>query len=133
VPGGRGFGAWVCGAWPPQVFEAGAATRVHPLVNRWSLAPVRPEALAAGASSLLLAPDTAAARPGDRLLVLSGGSSAGVYTSQAVSAVTGRDGNKYKQVTLDHAVPSALLLATTRLLRPTATVALWSNPSDTSF
>lgn len=132
LPAGASFRSSAFGAEPPQVFELDADTRVHPLLDGWSLAPVRPQAIAAGAGSLLLAPDSATARPGDHLLLLSGGTPAGVYTAQAVAAVTAGDGNKYKQVTLDRAVPSALALATTRLLRPTASVAVWNNPSDTS-
>jgi hypothetical protein len=114
------------------VFELDADTRVHPLLNGWSLAPVRPQTIAAGATSLLLSPDAATARTGDRLLLLASGAAAQIHTAQSVSAVTGSDGNKYKQVTLDGAAP-ALPLASTQLLRPTAQVALWSNPSDASF
>lgn len=133
VPAGTAFRSSAFGSEPPQVFELDADTRVHPLLNGWSLAPVRPDLIAAGATQLLLAPDSAKVKLGDRLLPLAFGAFPfGVFTAQAVSAITGSDGNKYKQVTLTPAIGFAMSAANTRLVRPTASVAIWSNPSDTS-
>jgi hypothetical protein len=133
LPAGTAFRSAAFGSEPPQVFELDADTRVHPLLNGWSLQPVRPDAIPTGATQLLLASDTAKVRPGDHLLPLAHDFlSLGVVTAQAVSAITGSDGNKYKQVTLGTAIPYALSAAHTRLLRATASVAIWSNPSDTS-
>jgi hypothetical protein len=133
LPAGTAFRSSSFGSEPPQVFELDADTRVHPLLNGWSLAPVRPATIAAGTTQLWLAPDSAKVQRGDRLLLLTTGeSSPPVFTAQAVTAITGSDGHKYKQVALSAAIPSARPVATTRLLRPTASVAIWSNPSDTT-
>ena len=133
LPAGTAFRSAAFGSEPPQVFELDADTRVHPLLNGWSLQPVRPDAIAAGATQLLLAPDTAKVKPGDHLLPLAYRFlPLGVFTAQSVSAITGSDGHPYKQVALTTAIPFALSVANTQLLRPTASVAIWSNPSDTT-
>jgi hypothetical protein len=132
LPAGSAFRSAAFGGEPPQVFELDADTVVHPLLNGWSLASVRPDVVPTGATALLLAPDSAKVTPGDRLLPLNDGVPLGVFTAQAVSSIVGGDSNKYRQVTLDAAIPSALSAAHTRLLRPTAAVAVWSNASDST-
>lgn len=131
LPAGLAFRSAAFDGQPPQVFELDAVTRVHPLLNAWTLEPTRAATVAAGASSLLLTADSARARAADHLLLESGGSLVGdVYTARSVAKVIGKDGSRYSQVVLDAALPAAVTVAGARVLSPTASTTLWTNPSD---
>jgi hypothetical protein len=133
LPSGLAFRSAAFGSEPPQVFELNAATRVHPLLNGWTLEPTRPISVATGSDSLLLAVDGARARRGDHLLLESSGALvAGVYTAKAVATIISNDGGRYSRVDLDSPLASPVTLAGSRVLRPVAATALWTNPSDSS-
>ena len=132
LPAGLAFRSTAFNGQPPQVFELDAATRVHPLLNAWTLEPTRAASIAAGTRSLLLAPDSARARAGDHLLLQpSDGALVGdVYTAKSVAKITGTDGRRYSQVVLDTPLPAALAVAGARVLRPAASTSLWTNSLD---
>ena len=132
MPAGLAFRSSAFGSEPPQVFELDADITVHPLLNGWSLAPVRPTTISAGTRALLLAPASARVKADDHLVVLGGATPSPVYTAVSVEAVTGADGSPYRKVTLDHGLASDLALATARLVRPNGAAALWSSSSDTT-
>jgi hypothetical protein len=137
LPAGLAFRSAAFDGQPPQVFELDVATRVHPLLNGWSLAPTRPKSIAAGSSSVLVTRESARARVGDHLLFLqAGGALVGdVRTATAVTSVNSvnsSDRGAYRRIDLDSALATELVIAGARVVRPTATTTLWTNPSDTS-
>jgi predicted phage baseplate assembly protein len=131
LPAGLAFRSAAFGAEPPQVFELEADTKAHPLLNGWQLAPVRPPTIPAGTATLLLSPANARVVADDQLLVLSGGAvKSGPHRAQSVARITAADGSNYVQVTLDTGLDAGVTVATARMVRKTATAALWANPSD---
>jgi hypothetical protein len=133
LPARTAFRSSAFGASPPQVFELDADTRVHPLLNGWSVAAERPASIPAGLAAVLLAQSTARVKPDDSLLLVSGSATPQLFTAMSVETVTGSDGVRYRKVALDRPLPAAVLLASARLLRPNGSSALWSNASDTSY
>jgi predicted phage baseplate assembly protein len=131
LPAGLAFRSAAFGAEPPQVFELDADTKAHPLLNGWQLAQLRPSTIPAGTATLLLSPANARVSEGDQLLVLSGGAlKSGPHRAQSAARFTAADGGTYVQITLDTALASGVTVATARLVRKTATTALWANPAD---
>ena len=131
VPAGAAFRSGAFGAEPPQVFELDQDSSVHPLLNRWALAPTRPVTNPSG-SVQLFERGTARVKVGDHLLVLDNGIPvADAATVMGVEKTTGADGNSYVKVTLDQSW-APMQLATARVLRSTANTTLWNNPADTT-
>jgi predicted phage baseplate assembly protein len=131
LPAGMAVRSSAFGSEKPQVFELDGDTRVHPLLNGWQLAPTRATTVGTGSQQLLLAPDTARVRVDDHLLILGGGQATGsVHTATGVAKITGDDGAKYVRVDIDPKLATPLTIASSRLLRSTATTALWTNSSD---
>jgi hypothetical protein len=124
LPAGTAFRSAAFGDEPPQVFELDADTTVHPLLNGWALAPTRPDRVPAGVKHLLLESRTARVKTGDHLLVHSGNVDA-VFTATAVARTAAGH-----VVSLNRPLKAPVPLAGARLLRPTATTALWTGALD---
>jgi hypothetical protein len=134
LPAGTAFRSIAFDGEPPQVFELEEPATVHPLTNRWQVAPSRPATLAdppapggVPVSTLLL--EAGGARPAmGQPLLLRAGSVGHARIAGAVSDFTGRDGEPYVRTTLSHAVtlPGTTVLASIELSRPTQTAGLWT-------
>ena len=125
--------AFRSGAFPgsaPQVFELLKETTIHPLLNEWSIVPLRPSTFGPAASNLqafLCELGTVAVKKDDLVLVqVSGVSYALKVTS--VSEYEGVDHLNYSKVTLSSSVPvpANTPISSVKLLKPTATANLWT-------
>ena len=122
LPVGTAFRSGAFNGHPPQVFELGTPTVIHPLSNEWRLLPVRPSTFGTVAltpTSLLCQTGTVAARVDDLVLVKAGSVLSPAIVT-AVAEATGADGETYTRVTFDRTVsiPANTPVANVRLLKP---------------
>lgn len=138
LPPGTAFRSGAFGSEPPQVFELPAEATIHPLLNEWTLLPVRPRDLPAtssAATSLLCKRGTVSVKTGDRVIVVAGGGPQPRRVA-SVTDITGADGEPYVRVTFDLplAVPAGTHYSEVRLLRAGAVAAQWkSTTGETSI
>src|SRR5579859_6796355 len=140
LPKGTAFRS---GAFPgsaPQVFELNADTKIHPLLNQWTLAKDRPTTVDAGEGYTSLGlhyvwaqPKTVTTKAGDTMLVTATQPNGSVlHAGATVLSVTdfpAQDGVTYKQIqwTQPVSLQGATLLANLRLLTPTQKATLWKS------
>jgi len=108
LPVGTAFRSEAAEGVPPQVFELGAKTTLHPLRSRWALGPVIPgqygvNGAAETATSLLFKPGTVAARLGAPLLITIAGARHVRFLS-GDAEYRGRDGQTYRRLSFDPSV-----------------------------
>ncbi len=141
LPQGTAFRS---GAFPgsaPQVFELNADTKIHPLLNQWTLAKDRPSRVDAGEGYSTLGlhyvwaePKTVTVKAGAPMLVtatLNNGSITHAAASVlSVNDFPAQDGVTYKQIQWTRPVqmPGSTLLANLQLLAPSQKATLWKMP-----
>ena len=116
IPAGTGFRSGAFPGSPPQVFELGADTKIHPFTNKWKLLPDRPLSIDGGKHIatlylhyLRLDPRTTKLKKGDLVLLQIGGATP---TTQArmltgVSDFPASDGATYKKIEWGRSFPVA--------------------------
>jgi len=140
LPQGTAFRS---GAFPgsaPQVFELNADTKIHPVLNQWTLAKDRPTSVDAGEnySSLGLhyvwaQPKTVTTKAGDSMLVTAtipnGSVTHAAASVLSVADFPAMDGVNYKQIqwTRPVSMPGSTLLANLQLQVPTQKATLWKS------
>ncbi len=134
VPAGTAFRSGSFDSEQPQIFEAQSDVTIHPLTNKWTVEPARPEAIGVdNPSYLLLDPGTAKLKAEDIVLVrdTDGDAQTQVRTVSSVATVDGADGSQYAQVDFDNALSlsSDTKLVNIRLLKPSQTASLWTMTS----
>jgi hypothetical protein len=127
LPVGTAFRSGAFDGNPPQVFEVTAPTTIHPLLNEWTLQPVRPNFMQAGSPSFLLCkPGTVTVKDGDVVLVKFGSNP----QPRRVASVTdydSPDGNRYVRVsfTTPLVVSANTAYSATRILKATSVATQW--------
>lgn len=137
LPEGLAFRSSAFDDQAPQVFELDAATTVHPLNNRWTLAPPTQETLVAtagaGAGTFAGLPfSRSTALKADHLALVRVGSTDAknqVSVIQGVSEAEGEDGKAYKQVSFAPTLSlgSGVKPGDVRVSRATQTGGLWTH------
>jgi hypothetical protein len=129
LPAGTAVRSGGFGAEPPQVYETLTDAVVHPTLNRLQVARPRSSTLSGTVSTLLFEPASLRIRDGAFLYIEAGASAAGMFSRVArrVDRITGPDGARYAQVTLDRpiTVPAPIALSEVRVLTPTRRAPLW--------
>ncbi|MFW6174516.1 MAG: hypothetical protein ACOC5K_01930 [Chloroflexota bacterium] len=130
LPERTAFRSGAFGEEPPQVFELDAPATVHPLLNKWTLQPPRPDRLGVDATDvLLLRQDTANLEEEDVALLWFTDAASSILDLKvaAVEDHEGDDGGTYARVTFDREMflgadrsPSTL-----RLEKGSSTGGLW--------
>lgn len=130
LPVGTAFRSGAFGGNPPQVFELDTATTIHPLLNEWTLLPVRPTTFGPSniwMSTFLFEAGSVSVAEGDlvALRILTEN-----YPARVVSVADheGADHLTYTAVTLDTAlpIPANTPVNQVEFSKPTATSAVWS-------
>jgi hypothetical protein len=141
LPAGTAFrsGAFPGGA--PQVFELGAQTQIHPLLNQWTLARTKPGTIDADEGYPTLnyryawaPPATVTVTQGSLLMIrLTDGSAARAATVTSISDFPAQDGITYKQVDWSPAItlPGTTPLANVQLSKPGRQGGLWKQAVQT--
>jgi len=135
IPAGTAFRSGSFDSEQPQVFELGSDVTIHPLTNKWTIEPARPETIGAdNPSYLLLDPGTAKLKAEDIVLVrdTDGDAQTQVRTVSNVSKIDGADGSKYVQVSFGKSLSltSNTKLDNIKLLTPSQTASLWTMTSS---
>jgi hypothetical protein len=135
LPAGTAFRSGAFPGGTPQVFELGSDTRIHPLLNKWTLNKTKPTSIDAGEGFPTLdyhyawaLPATVAVKLGSILLLqLSDGSATGAATVTSVSDFPAQDGIRYKQINWSPSIPlpGSTPLANVQLTKPTQKGGLW--------
>jgi hypothetical protein len=135
LPAGTAFRSGAVPGGAPQVFELGADTTIHPLLNKWALNRTKPSTIDADEGFAFLdyryawsLPADVAVQAGSILLVQSAdGSATGAATVTSITDLPARDGIKYKQIDWSPFVrlPGSTPLASLQLTRPTQKAGLW--------
>jgi hypothetical protein len=141
LPAGTAFRS---GAFPgsaPQIFELDADTKIHPLLNSWTLARTRPSSIDADEGYPVINyqyawadPSTVAIKTGTILLLqLSDGSATGVTTVTSVTDFPAQDGIRYKQVAWSPGIrlPGSTPLTNVQLWKPNQKGGLWKQAAQT--
>jgi hypothetical protein len=133
LPVGTAFRSGAFSGNPPQVFELGSETKIHPLLNEWSFLPARRTTFgAAGAwrQTFLCESGTVAVKEGDLVLV-NIGSARHVRHVSTVANQQGADHLSYSAVTLSSSVwvPGGTPVGSVQLLKPGAKASLWNRTS----
>jgi hypothetical protein len=128
LPAGTAFRSGAFHGNPPQVFEVKGDTVIHPLLNEWTLLPVRPQNLpvtSTALTSLLCRPGTVNVKAGD-LVIVEIASAPQPKHVVSVTDYTGADGEAYVRVTFDSSlVVNAQPYSSVRLLKPSAIASQW--------
>jgi len=130
LPVGTAFSSGAFSGNPPQVFELGLQTQIHPLLNEWAILPLRRATFgpyAANRDKFLCVLGSVSVKEGDLLLVKVG-SSGYVRTVSGVTTEQGADHQSYSAVTLSSSawMPGATPVTAVALLKPTAKTSLWT-------
>jgi hypothetical protein len=133
LPTGTAFRSEGVDDVPPQVFELEAPAVVHPLRNRWPLAPVVPTLFgtAGGGTqtlgSLLFRPGTVAVRPGTALLVRVGATHM-VRFLASDTEYRGLDKETYRRLTFNSsiAIPAGTPTSDVAVSVASSTASLWA-------
>jgi hypothetical protein len=135
LPAGTAFRSGAFPGGPPQVFELSADTKIHPLLNKWTLARTRPGSIDADEGFAFLDyqyawadPATVAIKAGAILLIqLSDGSATGAATVTSITDFPAQDGIKYKQINWSPflRLPGSTPVAGVQLSKPTQKAGLW--------
>jgi hypothetical protein len=102
LPIGTAFRSGAFSGNPPQVFELGAETKIHPLLNEWTFLPVRRGTFGSTSANLqtfLCETGSVSVKEGDLVLVKVG-SSRFARTVGSVAKQEGADHQTYSAVTL---------------------------------
>jgi predicted phage baseplate assembly protein len=121
IPAGAGFRSDAFDDEAPQVFESSADVAIAPTLNEWTLAPIRPQTIAAPASAFLIEPASKGVAEGQILAVeWSPGGALSATRVKAVKPVTALDGASYLELGLAGAIGAAgtASLAELRLWTP---------------
>lgn len=134
LPVGTAFRSGSFSGNPPQVFELGAETKIHPLLNEWNFLPVRWATFgSAGVNqqTFLCETGSVSVKEGDLVLVKLG-SSRFARTVSSVAKQEGTDHQTYSAVTLSSSVlvPGGTPVASVKLLKPSAKASLWTRTKD---
>jgi hypothetical protein len=133
LPVGTAFSSGAFNGHPPQTFELGKQTTIHPLLNEWTFLPVRRSSFPATGewyNTFLCEPGSVNVKEGD-LVLLKIGSSRETAHVTSVKAQEGADHLSYTAVTLDswNWVPGGTPVSSVQLLKPTNKVSLWNQTS----
>jgi hypothetical protein len=137
LPIGTAFRSGAFSGNPPQVFELGTETKIHPLLNGWSFLPVRRATFGSTGAyheTFLCENGTVAVKEGDLVLVRVG-SSRYARTVSSVAATEGADHQTYSAVTLSSSVwiPGGTPVSSVKLLKPSAKASLWNRTPGAYF
>jgi len=129
LPIGTAFRSGAFSGNPPQVFELGAETKIHPLLNEWTFLPVRPVNLPVTSTLqtfLLCKPGTVSVKADD-IVIVRLDSSLQPRRVTDVSDYTGADGEKYTRVGFDSSliVTPNTAYSSVRLLKSSAIASQW--------
>lgn len=121
LPAGTAFRSSAFEGNPPQVFELGADTVIHPFSNEWKILPVRPATFGPASlspTSLLCQPGSVSAKVDDLILVKAGSTLSPAIVT-AVAEQIGVDGETYTKVEFDRAVsiPAYTTVSSVRVLK----------------
>jgi len=128
LPVGTGFRSGAFDGNPPQVFEVTAAAKIHPLLNEWTLQPVRSTLMTEGATNFVLCqPGTVTVKPDDLILLVLGITTAHARRVASVEDHDSPDGSKYVKVQFSPNVTIGPLTVygNTRLLKATSIATQW--------
>ena len=130
LPVGTAFSSGAFSGHQPQVFELGLQTKIHPLLNEWTILPIRRTTFGttgANRNKFLCVSGSVSVKEGDLLLVKVG-SSAYVRTVISVATEQGSDHESYSAVTLSSSVwiPGSTPVSAVSLLKPTVKTSLWT-------
>jgi predicted phage baseplate assembly protein len=128
LPASTAFRSGEFNGHPPQVFELDGRATIHPLFNRWALAPSRPDRFTGRppGAFVLVDPRTVTVKAGNLLVVIQPGGTV-ARTVRSVSPYLGIDRETYSKLDLDSnlSIADGTAVADVRLLTPTSTAALW--------
>jgi hypothetical protein len=129
LPIGTAFRSGAFSGNPPQVFELGAETKIHPLLNEWTFLAVRPVDLPVTSTLqtfLLCKPGTVSVKADD-IVIVRLDSSLQPRRVTDVSDYTGADGEKYTRVGFDSSliVTPNTAYRSVRLLKSSAIASQW--------
>jgi hypothetical protein len=133
LPIGTAFRSGAFSGSPPQVFEIDKETRIHPLLNEWSLLPLRPTTFGANGApreTFLCESGSVSVKEGDFVLVKIGADRYAA-TVMALTEYRSLAGQIYTQVRLSSpvTVPANTPVNSVQFLKPAATAALWTRSS----
>ncbi len=135
LPVGTAFRSGAFKGNPPQVFEVTSETTIHPLLNEWSLLPIR-QRFFLPQPFLLCRPGTVNVKVNE-LVVVSVGSAPQLRRVTQVTDYVGLSGENYVRVSVDDPlrIPLGTLYSTIRLLKASAIASPWmlSVASETSI
>ena len=130
LPVGTAFRSGAFIGSPPQVFELDAETRIHSLLNDWTLLPIRRSTFgSAGAYRLVFLCEVGTVTvKEDDIVLVKVGSSRYVRKVVSVSSKEGVDHLTYSEVTLSSSVwiPGGTPVSSVTMKKPSATANLWT-------
>jgi hypothetical protein len=99
LPVGTAFRSGAFDGNPPQVFEVTTPATIHPLLNEWTLQPVRPNLMPTGNTNFVLCkPGTVTVKPDDVVLLVLGVTTVHALRVAAVEDYDSPDASKYVKV-----------------------------------
>jgi len=133
LPIGTAFSSGAFSGHPPQVFELGLQTRIHPLLNEWTLLPLRRTTFGSSGAyrqTFLCELGSVSVKDGD-LVLMKVGSARYTATVASVKPQEGADHLSYSAVTLSTWIwiPGGTPVSSVKLLKPTIKASLWSQTS----
>ena len=137
LPSGVAFRSIAFNGNPPQVFELGAESVIHPLNNRWPLARVVPTQLdplssTVSVSSFTVVPGTVRVVPGDRIAILAGSAEL-TRTVTRFEPVLTLSRQRFSRLVLSSAIslPGTTAYAAINLRKPTSRAGVWTGGAAT--
>ena len=127
LPTGTAFRSGAFDGNPPQIFELTTPETIHPLLNEWALAPVRPNSLPAGSTtSLLCRPGTVTVKEDD-IVVVKFGATRHARRVTSVADYDSPDGSKYVRVSFSSAfdIPANTAYSSMKLWKATSIASQW--------
>lgn len=133
LPVGTAFRSGAFAGNPPEIFELGTETKIHPFLNQWTILPIRrPTFGAAGAyrDTFLCEDGSVSVKEGD-LVLLKVGSAGHAAHVKAIAKQQGVDHLTYSAVTLSNSVwvPGGTPVSSVRLLKAASKSSLWTRTS----
>ncbi|HEY6805615.1 MAG TPA: hypothetical protein VI306_18700 [Pyrinomonadaceae bacterium] len=133
LPVGTAFSSGAFDGHPPQIFELGQQTTIHPLLNEWTVLPIRRSVFSTFGvlnSTFLCELGSVNVKEGDLVMVKVGSSRYAVHVS-SIEPHEGADHLSYTAVTVDSLIwiPGGTPVTSIQLLKPTVKSTLWNQTS----
>ena len=133
LPVGTAFSSGAFSGNPPQIFELGLKTTIHPLLNEWTVLPLRRSTFGSTGAfyqTLLCEAGSVSVKEGDLVLVKVG-STRYATTVTSVKPHEGADHLSYTDVTVNSWIwiPGGTPVSSVKLLKPTIKASLWNQTS----